>query len=94
MGLFGPYIYTNKKGKKFWLHMRKRGKSTIYFFSKDPRGAINSLPRGFTVIENPKTGLPFVKRKTGGLLGGLFKKVPEKKITENETTETTQEEGE
>ncbi len=90
MGLFGPYIYTNKKGKKFWLHMRKKGKSTIYFFSKDPRGAINSLPRGFTVVENPKTGLPFVKRKTGGLLGGLFKKVTEKKLTEEKTTETSQ----
>ncbi len=92
MGLFGPYIYTNKKGKKFWLHMRKRGKSTIYFFSKDPRGAINSLPRGFTVIENPTTGLPFVKRKTGGILGGLFKKVPEKKISEEKNTETSQKE--
>jgi len=79
MGIFGPYIYKNRKGKKFWLHVRKKGKSTIYFFSKDPRGAINSLPRGFTVVENPKTGLPFVKRKTGGMLSGLFKKVPEKK---------------
>jgi len=94
MGLFGPYIYTNKKGKKFWLHMRKKGKSTIYFFSKDPREAINSLPRGFTVVENPKTGLPFVKRKTGGLLSILFKKVPEKKIVEGEITETSQESSE
>ena len=92
MGLFGPFIYKNKKGKRFWLHMRKKGKSTLYFFSKDPRGAINSLPRGFTVVENPKTGLPFVKRKTGGILGGLFKKLPEKKIWEKESTETAQKE--
>ena len=89
MGLFGIYIYKNRKGKKFWLHMRKRGKVTLYFFSKDPRGAI-SLPRGYTVVENPKTGLPFLKKKAGGMLGGLFKKLPEKKIIKEETTETAQ----
>ena len=83
MGLFGPYIYKNSRDKKFWLHMRKKGKSTLYFFSKDPRGAINNLPRGYTVVENPKTGFPFVKRKTGGALGSLFKKSPEKKVSEN-----------
>ncbi len=92
MGIFGPYIYENKKGKKFWLHMKKKGKATLYFFSKDPRGALHSLPKGFTVVENPKTGLPFLKRKAGGILGGLFKKIPEKKISEGETTETSQEE--
>jgi hypothetical protein len=70
--------------------MTKRGKVTLYFFSKDPRGAINSLPRGFTVIENPKTGMPLVKKKTGGILGGLFKKIPEKKISDKKDTETTQ----
>ncbi len=74
--------------------MKKKGKATLYFFSKDPRGAINALPKGFTVVENPKTGLPFLKRKAGGILGGLFKKVPEKKILEGESTETTQKEGE
>ena len=90
MGFFGPYIYKNSRNKKFWLHMRKRGKVTLYFFSKDPRGAINTLPRRFTVVENPRTGMPFVKKKTGGLLGGLFKKIPEKKISDKETTETAQ----
>lgn len=88
MGLFGPFIYKNKDGKKFWLHMRKRGKATLYFFSKDPRGSINSLPKGFTVIENSTTGFPFLKKKVGGMLGGLFKKTPEKKLTGEETTET------
>ncbi len=63
MGLFGPYIYENKNKKKFWLHIRKKGKSTLYFFSKDPRGAINDLPHGYAVTENPMTGFPFVKKK-------------------------------
>ena len=71
MGLFGTFIYKNKKGKKFWLHMKTRGKSTLYYFSKDPRGGLHSIPKGFEVMENPKTGLPLLKRKTGGLLGGL-----------------------
>jgi len=90
MGLFGPYIYENKDKKKYWLHMRKRGKATLYYFSKDPRGAINSLPRGFAVIENPTTGFPFLKKKAGGVLGGLFKKIPDKKVLGEESTGTTQ----
>jgi len=90
MGLFGPYIYENKKKKKFWLHVRKKGKAILYYFSKDPRGSINSLPKGYTVVENPMTGFPFLKKKTGGALGGLFKKIPDKKVLEGESTGTAQ----
>jgi hypothetical protein len=82
MGLFGPYIYENKSKKKYWLHSTKRGKSTLYFFSKDPRGAINSLPGGHKVVENPMTGFPFVKKKAGG---GLFKKTGDKNISGEES---------
>jgi len=42
MSLFGPYEYINKKKQKFWLHMKERGKRTLYYFSKDPNGALNS----------------------------------------------------
>jgi hypothetical protein len=69
MGLFGPYIFKNKKGKKFWLHMKVKGKSRIYYFSKDPKGAINSIPKGYEAMEEPKTGLPFLRKKAGGFLG-------------------------
>jgi hypothetical protein len=72
MGLFGPFIFKNKKGKKFWLHIKIKGKSKIYYFSKDPKGAINSIPKGYEVFEEPKTGLPFLKKGSGGFLGGLF----------------------
>jgi hypothetical protein len=85
MGLFGPYIYKNKYEKKFWLHMKKKGKSTLYYFSKDPRGAINSLPKGYTVTENPMTGFPFVKKKAGGLASGLFKKSTVKEVIGEKT---------
>jgi len=64
MSLFGPYHYTNKKGEKFWLHMRQKGKRTLYYFSKDPTGAINDLPKGFEVFENEKSGLPMIRKKS------------------------------
>lgn len=53
-----PFVYTNKKGVKFFLH--SRGK--LLFFSKDPADAIE-LPQGLVVFENERTGLPMVKRK-------------------------------
>jgi hypothetical protein len=79
MGLFGPFIFKNKKGKKFWLHMKIRGKSKLYYFSKDPKGAINSIPKGFEAFEDKKTGLPFLRRKTGGFFSGFGKKSKVKK---------------
>lgn len=51
------YEHTNFKGVKFFLH--SRGK--LLFFSKKPEDAID-LPAGLKVIENPKTGLPMVKK--------------------------------
>lgn len=84
MGLIGPYMYVNKEGKKFWLHMKKKGKVTLYFFSKDPTGAILNVPKGFEVIENTRTGMPFLKKGTGGgLLSSIFKrKKPKEEIKE------------
>jgi len=63
LGFFGPYVYKNKKGEKFYLHewTSESGKKLLHF-SKDPIGAID-LPAGFEVIENRKTGLPTLKKK-------------------------------
>jgi hypothetical protein len=89
MGLFGPFIFKNKKGKKFWLHIKIKGKSKIYYFSKDPRGALRDIPKGYQVFEEPKTGLPFLKKGSSGFLGilggkGKVKKdkKPQKKVEE------------
>jgi hypothetical protein len=79
MGLFGPYVYKNKRGQKFWLHVKERGKVKLYYFSKDPVGALNDLPRGYEVVENPVTGMPFLKKKEGGFLFGLFGKKSQQK---------------
>jgi hypothetical protein len=63
MGLFGPYVYTNKKGKKFYLHeWKSKGGKRLLHFSKDRKDAID-LPPGFKVVENPRTGLPILKKK-------------------------------
>ncbi len=79
MGLFGPYVYKTKKGEKYWLHVKEKGKAKIYYFSKDPSGALFSLPAGYEVVENPKTGLPFLRKKTGGF---TFLKLKKEKETE------------
>ena len=63
MGLFGPFVYKNKKGEKFWLHCKEgRGGTKLFYFSKDPRNAIK-LPPGYVVVENKKTGLPVLRKK-------------------------------
>lgn len=62
MGLFGPFVYKNKKGEKFWLHVKEgRGRTKLFFFSKDPRNSIN-LPKGYVIVENQKTGLPVLRK--------------------------------
>jgi len=53
------YSHKNSKGVTYWLHSRN---GRLFFFSKDPKDAID-LPENFTVIENPRTGLPMVKKK-------------------------------
>ena len=90
MGLLSPYIYVNKKGKKFWLHARQKGKVTLYFFSRDPRDALLNIPKGFEAFENPKTGMPMLRKKIGGgLLSGIFKRgKPKEELKEGEDKKT------
>lgn len=52
------FEHTNSKGVKYYLH--KRG--PLMFFSKNPVDAID-LPEGYEIKENPRTGLPMVKKK-------------------------------
>ncbi|HEY9089291.1 MAG TPA: hypothetical protein VIO36_14065 [Anaerolineaceae bacterium] len=62
------FSYTNKAGKKYYLHSRvtqlKSGKDrTIYFFSgSQGDGAIDKVPAGYEVSET-RNGLPVLKRK-------------------------------
>ena len=63
MGLFSPFIYKRKDGKKFWLHMKEKGKVRLYYLSTEPYGAIFNMPSGYEVIENPVTHMPLLKKK-------------------------------
>jgi len=59
-----PYEYTNKRGQKYYLHSRPGpGGRKIYFFSRNPKGAEQSLPPGYTVVESERTGLPLLTKK-------------------------------
>jgi hypothetical protein len=53
------YEHTNSKGQKYWLHQ----KGKLFFFSKNQEGSID-LPGNLEIIENKRTGLPMVRKKT------------------------------
>jgi hypothetical protein len=61
------YAHTNSRGTTYYLHSKevelKGGrKQVIYYFAKEVKpGALDALPPGKTVTENPKTGLPLLK---------------------------------
>jgi hypothetical protein len=67
-----PYTVKSKKsGKDYFLHSKevtlKGGmKQRIFWFSGkdkiDPKVSLDDLPAGYTTIENPRTGLPMVKK--------------------------------
>ena len=62
------YSHTNSKGQQYYLHMKdvtlKGGRlQRIYFFARDVReGAVDALPAGYLIVENPRTGLPVLKK--------------------------------
>ena len=60
------YSFENSKGKTYYLHTKdvtlKGGRNqTIYYFAKDQRCNACDLPAGKKLVENERTGLPFVK---------------------------------
>ena len=61
------YSHTNKKGQTYYCNckdvtLKSTGRvQRIYFFSKDERDTACDLPDGKRVVENERTGLPFLK---------------------------------
>lgn len=64
-------VRSKKSGKEYFLHSKevtlKGGrKQRIFWFSgKDkvnPKYSLNDMPGGYKVIENPRTGLPMLKK--------------------------------
>jgi hypothetical protein len=63
-----PYRYQNSKGQIYYLHgkevtLQNGRKQQIFYFAREakPGEALDALPAGKAVIENPRTGLPFLK---------------------------------
>lgn len=62
------YKHTNSKGVTYYLNskavvLRGGKEQTIYYFSKDERPeAMQNLPAGMSVNENPRNGFLTVKR--------------------------------
>ena len=63
------YKHTNSKGVTYYLNskdvtLRGGKEQTIYYFSKDERPeAIDAVPAGMQVNENPRNGFLTVSRK-------------------------------
>jgi hypothetical protein len=62
------YSYRNSKGQTYYLHgkevtLQNGRKQRIYYFARAPKAgeALDALPAGWEVVENPRTGLPFLK---------------------------------
>ena len=84
MGFFASFIYKSKSGQQFWLHLKERGKAKLYYFSKDPIGALNDIPKWLEVGENTRSGMPFLKKKTSS---GFLTDVLKQKEKKEEKTE-------
>ena len=62
------YSHTNSKGQTYYLHGKvvtlKGGRQQqIYYFAKEVKPeALDSVPSGYMVTENKRTGLPMLKK--------------------------------
>jgi len=64
------YAHTNSKGQQYLLHQKdvilKGGRQQrIFFFAKEisSKGTpLDAVPAGYVVVENPRTGLPVLKK--------------------------------
>ncbi len=62
-------VKSKKSGKDYILHLKEQkradgGVTKLFYFAGEAKvGALDALPDGYMVIENERTGLPFLKRK-------------------------------
>jgi hypothetical protein len=62
-------VTSKKSGKLYYLHSKEvilagnRKQIIFYFAGKQEKNALNSLPAGYEVMENSKTGLPMLRKK-------------------------------
>ena len=62
-------VVSKKSGKTYYLHTKEvelaagRKQRIYYFAGQAEANALNSLPAGYEVIENDRTGLPMLRKK-------------------------------
>jgi hypothetical protein len=63
------YTHTNSKGTVYHLHAQTMTlaagrQQVLHYFAKEVKATATpcDLPEGYEVVENPRTGLPFIKR--------------------------------
>lgn len=63
------YQHVNSKGQTYYLHakdvvLRGGRQQRIYYFARDvrPGEAIDSVPAGYSVVENPRNGFLALRR--------------------------------
>jgi len=63
-------VKSKKSGKNYFLHSKDvilkggRKQRIFYFAGEAKEGALNDLPAGYEVMENKRTGLPMLRKKT------------------------------
>lgn len=64
------FSHKNSKGQEYFLHSKKvmlKGgrEQVIYYFARavDSKFALDALPGDRMITENPRTGLPLLKKK-------------------------------
>ena len=63
-------VKSKKSGKDYILHSKDvtlkggRKQRIFYFAGEQKPGALNELPAGYEVMENKRTGLPMLRKKT------------------------------
>lgn len=90
MGLFSAFEYKSKKNGTFWLHVKDRNGSKVYFFSKESADALMSLPSGYVIKENPVTGMPMLRKDTESFWALIFPAVPKSSKQMKKTQESGQ----
>lgn len=58
---------SKKSGKQYFLHIKETPRADgkvgrLFYFSGKSEGAEEKIPDGFHVVENERTGLPFLKK--------------------------------
>ena len=59
------YSHQNSKGVTYYLNSREgKNGAKLYYFSREAgENSLPSLPSGYEVMENSRTGLPMLKKK-------------------------------